>query len=457
MKKLIRRGLILGVVLTGIGAASPAGAVVYSPQGQALKTLAAFEDALLDRVIAATEIGVRSMTTGKVATGWGISRFAGSALSPLLTITISAAGLAWSPYIQPWLTEKGWWVSDGVVLGEGEGGYYIATDHAGSTIEGGHYHVVFPSVAAAQAVYNACGTSSYSCIRGSWSYTWWDCYKVLTWGAAHGCVPGVPEAGYNYVDFMIAKSSGYLEWQAADPVEVPDATVTSSFETDFQTDGSTARQVAIDLVNYLGDKTEEANKEWPGTVPDASGYSPFSSAQGDTVQQAMNDSIDPQAKTELQESADQNGTMPAPGSTQGPAGNDWEYTPEQMAAAQNVKDLEREAAWLTDWESAKPDDGNESTPTAGDYTLPERKDLEGVLDTFKSGLGSLPIISWANGVELEVSGASSIINLPLPTAWGSSITVDFADYEDILDMMGAGLYALVGMASVLFLFRGRGD
>lgn len=80
-----------------------------------------------------------------------------------------------------------------------------------------------------------------------------------------------------------------------------------------------------------------------------------------------------------------------------------------------------------------------------------------MLDTFKSSLDSLPIISWVNGVELEVSGASSVVSLPLPEAWGSSITVDFADYENILDMMGNGLYALVGMASILFLFRGRGD
>ena len=67
------------------------------------------------------------------------------------------------------------------------------------------------------------------------------------------------------------------------------------------------------------------------------------------------------------------------------------------------------------------------------------------------------MISWVQGVNLEVSGANSIVTLPLPAAYGGSMTVDFADYESVLDTMGNGLYAIVGMASILFLFRGRGD
>lgn len=439
---------------------------VYNAGGQALKVVHAVEDTLLDKVIAATELGVRSTATGKTVTGWGVCRFAANAISPLLVIGISAGGVLWSPVVEPWLQSHGWWYEDDGAKMHGTGSYQVVEGSqgvgsmSGSDAWGTDQVILMPTQAAADAAGSAAGGQNYG-------YTMWRacpatgrnlCWSLTYWGASIYMLR-VPTSGDpSTVTFWIyPKSGASVEWVEGPTTPLPDATMKSQFETDFATDGSLAREVGIDLINYLGGLVETANQEWPGTVPEAGGYAPLSDAQGATVQTAMNDAIDAQAKADLQESADENGTMAPAGTNQGPANVDWEYTPEQHAAAQKVKDLEIEAGYMTDWAADKPDDGDGGNVTAGTYTLPERKDLSGVLDTFKGALNNLPIISWASGVNLQVSGASSIVNLPIPAAWGGSIEVDFADYESVLDAMGAGLYAIVGMAGVLFLFRGRGD
>lgn len=284
---------------------------------------------------------------------------------------------------------------------------------------------------------------SSPCGRG-WSATYWEASTKSAGAYTHQCL--YPKNGH----------TEYVTYTPPSPEPVDAGTVGSTFQSDFATDASNARRSGVDLLTYLGNLVSTANRAWPGTVPDVSGYSPMTEAQGDTVQEAFNDALDPQAKAELQDIADANGTSAPPGSNQG-GQNDWEYTPEQMATAQKTADLEREATWVTDWTAEKPADGNDSTAAPGTYTLPERRDLPGVLDTFKNGIAALPLVSWASGFEISVTGASSIIELPIPQAWGNAITVDFADYENVLDAMGNGLYALVGIASMLFLFRGRGD
>lgn len=454
-KIFILLGLILWVVLAGSGRVPGTEAAVYTPGGQALQVVHAVEETLLDKVIAATELGVRSTATGKTAQGWAVGKFSASSLSPLLTIGIAAGGVLWSPVIVPWLEENGWWFEDGKVWKEGAGGYYEVTPGApgaGSMQVSGLTVRLFPDLSSATSAYNACASKGYSCSDwpGDWSPTYWSRTTQCASNWQGCCSPG-PYCVFVY------PLNGHTEYVTliSPAEEVGSSTFESEFENDFGTDGSLARQVGVALVNYLGSLVKLANDNWPGVVPDEEGYSPLSSSQADTVQQAMNDAVDPYAKEELQDLVDENGTSAPPGSNV-TSNKDWEYTPEQMADAQKTADLAREATWVTDWESDKPDDGSDNV-TAGSYTLPERKDLPTILTSFKSSIDALPIISWASGVELQVSGASSIINLPLPAAWGSSITVDFADYEDILDMMGAGLYALVGIASILFLFRGRGD
>lgn len=437
-------------------------AMVYAPTGQALNTVYAVEDALLDKVIAATKVGVRSTTTGRTVTGWGIGRFSASALSPILTIAMTAAGVAWSPYILPWLESHLYEWDAGVVKKHGAGTYQASASAtgigamSGETSGGVDWALVFVPFGTAPGAYMGCWSDhpgSCSVDTRMRDVYGWDITKWQFSCAEQHLDPG----NWHYSGCMAKPKTsayaGYVEYVEGALVPVTDGEIQSTYQSDFATDESLSRAVGIDLVNWMGDVVDEANEEWPASVPKR--VTTVSGEQQDAIQETVNDAIDDQTKGELQESADQNGTTYPPGSLE--AGSDWEYTPEQMATAQYERDLQREAEWVTDWNAEKPDDGNTSELGAGDYTLPERKDLGGVLDTFKSSLDSLPIISWVNGVELEVSGASSVVSLPLPEAWGSSITVDFADYENILDMMGNGLYALVGMASILFLFRGRGD
>lgn len=443
-------GGVLVVALMSMAAIGHCG--VYASSGQALQTIYAVEETLLDKVIAATKVGVRSTATGRTSTGWAISRFTGATLAPMLTISIAAAGIAWSPYLLDWIEEQGWTWNGTGVIGPGVG-YTTASGAQGVgasqfTYVSQYYVCVGPGTTTCMTECQRLGSSAaygtwngHEFIEGGWSSTYWAtaCYSSRYGGGRQLCM--YPKPGYSayVVSNTETKTSGQIE---------------TEFQTDFGVDGSNARKLGVDLVNYLGDKVKEANRAWPGAIPDSAGYSPLTSGQGDMVQTAFNDAIDPQAKQELEDNADENGSIVPGGSPV--YKDDWEYTPEEQAAAQKQADLEREAEWLEDWNSDKPEDGNGSV-TAGDYTLPERKDLPGVLDTFKSAVDDLPIISWVSGVTLEVSGASSQITLALPEAWGGGVTVDFADYETILDTMGNGLYAIVGMASILFLFRGRGD
>lgn len=89
---------------------------------------------------------------------------------------------------------------------------------------------------------------------------------------------------------------------------------------------------------------------------------------------------------------------------------------------------------------------------------PEKKSISGVLTAFKDGIASLPILSVLESQKPSSGGGQSWINLPLASVMGGgSIRVDFADYEGILDWMGNALLGIVGLAWILFLFRGRGE
>lgn len=262
---------------------------------------------------------------------------------------------------------------------------------------------------------------------------------------------GVGDTGWSYVEYLYPKGSGYVEWQPGEPVVVSDGSYNTAYDSDFAAGNELVTKSAVDLIDYMGNLIENANREWPGVVPDPEGYGPLSDEQADIVQQALNDGIDEAAKEKLEEMADANGTMQPDGSVA--HWEDWEYSPEAIATAIDAKEREREAAWENDWEA--PDNG--SVIEAGSWEAPEKRDLGGVLDTFSAGLNNLPLVSWLTGYTIELSGATSVVTLAVPVSMGGSIEVDFADYESILDTVGNGLYAVVGLACILFLFRGRGD
>jgi hypothetical protein len=445
------------VMMVGV---KPAGAV-YSELGQALKTVAAFEDTLLDRVIAATEIGVRSSATGKKVTGWGVSKFAGNALGPLVTIGLAAGGVLWSPVIEPWLQSHGWWYDSGVYEAVWNGGWVAKP---GVQIGPMAWSITTNGYGTASVVI---GYDLADCENRVHPAQGWTCnctYVTPNWVSA-----GWPGGwGSNTCCFQNAHAVTVCMKPSSSPDSmvqhdtttgvVANATIQTQFETDFGTDGSLARQVGVALVNYLGGLVDNANRSWPDTVPEAGGYAPLTDGQGATVQQAMNDALDAQAKTQLQGIADANGTSNPPGSQTG-QNNDWEYTPEQIAAAQYIQNLALDDKRVADFDSGGGNDDNGSdNNTAGSYTIGARSDLAALLLSYTNSMAALPVVSVVQNSGVTVTGAVSYIDLPLPALLGgNSIHVNFADYESYLIGFGNLLYAFVGFHWLMWLFMGRGD
>lgn len=458
MKKkiLIVVGLMLSVVLGAI----PAECAVFNAGGQAVKVVHASHSVLLDKVIAATEIGVKSAVTGKSATGWGVVRLGGNVVAALLTIVVSAAGVAWSPYIEPWLASRGWWYDEGVKGDEATGNYVAAPGAPGIGNMGcGGWNVQPSYMPYGWGQANA--QANCSSRSGSYSAGYCDVFACGGWdNAIWGCFGTCYLAGYQSVSYVVPLRSEYASYVIAEMenVSIEASAVESALVSDMST-SSDAQRMAEDLINYLGQVVGLANQNWPGAVPNEAGYAPLTPAQGDAVQTAFNDAIDPQAKSDLQEIADANGTSAPPGSNIGPAGKDWEYTPEQMAEAQYNKNVELDQKRLADYEAAGGGgDGNGSdNNTGGSYVVPERSDLAALLESYSSSMAALPLVSVVQDSGVTVSGATSIVTLPLPQQYGGSITVDFADYESFLIGFGNLLYAFVGFYWLVWLFMGRGD
>ena len=93
----------------------------------------------------------------------------------------------------------------------------------------------------------------------------------------------------------------------------------------------------------------------------------------------------------------------------------------------------------------------ESLPSA-----PEKKSLPGVLGTFWENFSNLPVISLLNTFQVTASG-SSTLSLNLPGLLGGSaqtVTIDFAQWQDIFSLMGNILLTIVGIRWTIYLFEG---
>lgn len=414
-------------------------------------------EGLITELVVPGKVAVEG-SVGKVSK-WANLAIGKTPASVITRVAIEGGLLVGTLYLGPWLAEHAMqWMNGEVVVQQGSGGY-VASQYAtgigalsGKTSGNYDWDITFVPWGTPYGTYPAAWSRSIPC---------WDCdyrmrdiygWDIEKW--VFSCTGVIGNPTYKFTGCMAkpkySANANYVE-EGSEYVAVSSEDLQDTLEGDLVEPDSSAWYLSEDAIKAIEAGVNNANAAWPGQVPAADGYTGLSTSQGADVQQALNDSVPDQVKDDLMDDANStDANYPE-------VFLDWEYTPEQMAAAQKVKDLEREAAWVTDWTANKPADGNGSSIDSGSYTLPERRDLPGVLTTFKNAVGSLPLVSWANGFHVTVTGASSMMTLPLPAGMGGPINVDFADYEGVLDTMGNGLYALVGIASVLFLFRGRGD
>jgi len=125
----------------------------------------------------------------------------------------------------------------------------------------------------------------------------------------------------------------------------------------------------------------------------------------------------------------------------------------QGAVKEAVKEGIKEADDALTSPSLPETPGAEATPSA-----PEKESLTAALSHYTDGLGTLPIIGILTGAQLSISGSDPVLTLPLAIGESTNnITVDFSEYQTILDLIGTMLLTWVGISWIMWLFMGRGD
>lgn len=400
-------------------------------------------------------------TVGKVSK-WAQLAVTSAPASVITKVAIEGTLLVGSVLLGEWVESKGWSIIDGLIHKPSGTGAYIAG--AGSPgvgemtfVYGGNTYNVFlyPNATAATEAAQAAGGQAFNysyttLTNNGWSATYWgkSAYNTRVPISGNPCTIGY---------YLYPQNGASVVWQDSPAVAVTGDEIEDEVKEDLdRTDDVEQRELSWELaqeaVESVGPAVYEANQEWPNTVPDDAGYDPLTAGEGAEVQTALNDSIPAAVKDDL--GADGNSTT-----ANYPVQRDWEYTPEQMAAAQLVMDKALDDYRYEQFVAGGGNDDNGSdNSTGGTYSVPDRKDLGGLLVSFGTSMAALPVVSVVQNSGVTVDGAISYIDLPKPDIMGGgTVRVDFADYESWLIGFGNLLYAFVGFHWLMWLFMGRGD
>jgi hypothetical protein len=299
----------------------------------------------------------------------------------------------------------------------------------------GYYPTGQAALDARNAAGGCCGNGAPGTTMYGWDNRWMLLYTRM--------------ADYSHQGYVYANAAGWVELGADNWVAATNAEVETAVQTDTQANPapSDALKAVAAAINATQDAIDAANQAWPQTAAVGQTYPGLTQDQGNALQQAYNESIPTEVKTDL---ATLTGADPGPYPTPKQP-EDWEYTPEQMAAAQYTQDKKLDTERQADYQSTAGSDGN---MTEVEPPLPEKKSLTGVLNSFYGAVQSLPIISAFTGWHLEIE-ADSHIHLPKST-WmgGGTIDLDFADYGWVWEFMGGMLLALTTWRWTLWVFEG---
>jgi len=95
-----------------------------------------------------------------------------------------------------------------------------------------------------------------------------------------------------------------------------------------------------------------------------------------------------------------------------------------------------------------------TVPEEPTITPPEKNSLTDILLAFMTDLGNLEILDVFERIEIEESGASSIMCIPLPEdLGGGNACYDFGDWGDALGTIGNIMASINGIFWILWLFR----
>ncbi len=223
---------------------------------------------------------------------------------------------------------------------------------------------------------------------------------------------------------------------------VTDADWESNLTDDIDSATTGLKKAARDLVKAAVDAITDAYNEWrekglTTTIP-AADLAEVKTALNNAVSQAQSDALE--AKDTVEDA--EQGVV----------------TAGKASETENMADAVKKGVTAADQAMTPPTmpDGPAPEELPPD---PEKSSLTSVLESYKNNLSTLPIVSLLNDAQVNISGSSSVLHLPVRFMGipDTTITIDFANYESILDMLGGLLLTFVGFDWTIWLFLGRGE
>jgi hypothetical protein len=247
-------------------------------------------------------------------------------------------------------------------------------------------------------------------------------------------------------------------------VMVTASEVEMAFEAALAANNPKLAEALADAMDKVNEGVNNATKTWPVGEKN---YTPMDATAGAAAHGALNDSLTPAQIAELQGKAGTDPNLPPPPATlpgeqavritgqDGPVDvrivddegqpkpEDWEYTPEEIAAAQ------KSAIW---------NDGAWNVTPEVDPENPEKKNLTEKLITYMDAIGDIEALNVLDGLVVQANGGTSTLCVSLPGGAGlagGQSCYDFAPWGPTINMIGAILLALTWAFSVIDLFKGR--
>lgn len=344
-----------------------------------------------------------------------------------------------------------------------ESGYWVAEGSIGmgpwSSIYANKYYNYVTAIAPPAEGFNWCWNAGYQCSSGGVNLGWDTTY----WNHREKCFYNTPPGkNTNLVCMYATHAESRAAIQALENMMSPPTPVPF-------TPAEMAQRIADALGVNEPEETQEKTRDLvvasvgavagPYNAGKEEGYPPvgfpnFGPTAAGTVNGAMAAGVSQTIVDEMEAEDTLANALPGNVDTTLPTGK------ADPQAATNVKAgvLSAERELDKEREQQFDDLSGSATPPPSEPEPPEKKSLTSILNWFKDAAWSLPIISWLTGAELEISGATSTLDLPTPAQWNAgAIQLDFADYEGVVSFMGNGLLAFVGLYWTLWLFRGRND
>lgn len=421
----------------------PSGVVKYSGDGGYPLTDAIVED--MNTRTSGGSSTVKTKVGALKATGQVIVRYAPAVLgavakSTLMGVAISIGTSVIGNYIADWLAEEGYTNDGGTIKKPGTSTEWRTSSAAGqvgrASIQLSGYGTVSMTMSGPS---DACPTQGYWTNVGfvsspsvlNWSYAYWE-----------GCVM---TTGMNPT-YRVRPRSGYASW--VEPVPAPLVAVdlselVATFQAALEANSAAAEKAYGAALALLAGYVNESSKQFPaGKQTSPAGSPSISPTQLQTVKDQIASGVAQAVKDVITAGSD----------TPRQIGDDWEFTPDQLAEANGrmLQDLEKKA--IADYDAQGVTVPGVTEPSAE----PEKKSLTEVLNNQTGQAQETDLYGKLQDLK-ETSFNNPVCSIATTLGPWGTVTFSLCEWQSVLNMLGSMMLMVAGFGWTLWLFMGRGD